>query len=76
MAAATQTAARLTALEDRLNGDAVGEPFREVDTALDALAAAVSALPFAGRDQLVRASDMIRASRRQLHSLQTKEDES
>ena len=75
--AATQTADRLAALEDRLNGDVAPEPyagpFCDVDTALDVLTEAVEALAFAGRDQHVRAMAMLRGSRRQLHSLQLKE---
>jgi two-component sensor histidine kinase len=76
-AAPTQTAARLAALEGRLNGDAVPElrAFRDVDNALDALAEAVEALAFGGQDQRVRARDMLRAIHRELHSLQlAKED--
>jgi hypothetical protein len=78
-AAPTQTADRLAALEDRLNGHVAPEPhtgpFRDVDDALDALTEAVERLAFGGQDQRIRARDMLRASRRQLRSLQLKEED-
>lgn len=71
---------RLALLEDRLAHRVAAEPrtgpFRDVDNALDALSEAIEALSFGGTDQRIRARDMLRATRRQLHSLQlTKDDE-
>jgi hypothetical protein len=69
---------RLAALEDRLNAPPAPEPpsgpFAAVDLAMAALAEAVEGLPFGGQDQRVRARDMLRAVRRQIHSVQLLED--
>ena len=79
MTAAETPTARLAALEDRLNGDVAPEPpsgpFADVSIAMVALTEAVEALPFGGMDQRVRARNMLSAVRRQLQSVQLKEDE-
>jgi hypothetical protein len=78
MKAALTPADRLAALADRLNAppapEAFSGPFADVDVAMVALTEAVEVLPFGGMDQRVRARDTLRALRRQLHSVQLKED--